>query len=87
MSNIGRVINDFYCGGFFGRDYDFSGSVIVAEEDEWIVIKKPNGVFEFGCFQTWDWNRNEDGTLAQGISNLQTRTDKQELIDSWCSSY
>ncbi len=84
MSNVGRIIRDSYCGGFFSRDWDFYGSVIVAEDDEWIVIKKENGVCEFGNFQRWDWNRNEDGSLASGISNLQTRTDKQELIDEWC---
>ncbi len=75
--NIGRTITDFYCGGFFGRDYDFSGSVIVAEADEWIVIRKENGIFEFGNFQNWDWNRNEDGTLACGISNLRCRTTEE----------
>ncbi len=75
MSNIGRVITDGYCNGFFGRDFDFNDSIIVAEGDEWIVIKKPNGIYEFDNFQTWDWNRNEDGTLAYGISNLSTRND------------
>jgi hypothetical protein len=84
-SNVGRIINNYYCNGFFGRDYDFSGSEIIAEGDEWIVIKKSNGVIEFGNFQTCVWNRHPDGTLATGISNLQTRTDKQELIDEWCS--
>jgi hypothetical protein len=87
MSNVGRIITDFYCNGFFGRDYDFSGSEIIAEGDEWIVIKKPNGIIEFGNFQTWDWNRHPDGSLAGGISNLKARSDKQELIDSWCSSF
>ena len=31
MSNIGRVIKDFYCNGFFGREYDLNGSTIIAE--------------------------------------------------------
>ena len=84
MDNIGRVITDFYCGGFFGREYDLSGAVIVAEADEWIVIKKENGLFEFGSFQNFDWNRNEDGTISSGISNLITRKDRKELIDNWC---
>lgn len=84
MNNVGRIIRDFYCGGFFGRDYDLDGAEIVAEADEWIVIKKANGLFEIGNFQEWDWNRNEDGTLASGISNLTIRKDKQELIDFWC---
>jgi len=82
--NVGKIINDYYCGGFFGRNYDLSGSVIVAEGDEWIVIRKETGIYDFGNFQTWEWNRNEDGSLATGISNLQTRKDKQELINEWC---
>lgn len=86
MSNIGRVINDYYCNGYFGRDYDYCGSVIIAEEDEYIVIRKENGVVEFANFQSWDWNRNEDGTLSYGISNLQcmSREERQEIIDRWC---
>jgi len=89
MSNVGRIIRDGYCNGFFGRDYDFYGSVIIAEGDEYIVIRKENGIVEIGNFQSWDWNRNEDGTLAYGISNLQCMSGdkKQELIDSWCGEF
>lgn len=87
MSNVGRKITDFYCGGFFGREYDLTGAEIAAESDEWIVIKKENGLFEFGSFQRWDWNRNEDGSLSLGVSNLTTDTDRQELIDEWCVNY
>lgn len=87
MSNVGRIITDFYCGGFFGRDYDFAGSEIVAEDEAWIVIRKPNGLFEFGSFQSFDWNRNEDESLSSGISNLTIRKDRQELIDTWCRGY
>jgi len=86
MSNVGRKITDFYCNGFFGRDYDFSGSEIIAEEDEYIVIRKENGIVEFGNFQDWSWNRNEDGSLSGGISNLKCMSseERQKLIDSWC---
>jgi hypothetical protein len=84
-SNIGKIIKDSYCNGFFGREYDLNDAVIIAEGDEWIVIKKANGVIDFGNFQNWDWNRNDDGTLAGGISNLKTRSDKQELINEWCN--
>jgi hypothetical protein len=89
MSNIGRIITDFYCNGFFGRDYDFNGSEIIAEGDEYIVIRKKNGIVEFGNFQNWDWNRNEDGTLASGISNLScmSHEEKQNLIDEWCGGF
>lgn len=86
MSNVGRIIRDFYCNGFFGRDYDFSGSEIIAEGDEYIVIRKENGIVEFGNFQNWDWNRNEDGTLSSGISNLSymSQEERQKIIDEWC---
>jgi len=89
MSNIGRIIKNGYCNGFFGRDYDFHNTVIIAEGDEYIVIRKENGIVEFGNLQSWDWNRNDDGTLSYGISNLQcmSREKKQELIDSWCGEF
>lgn len=84
--NIGKIIRDGYCNGFFGRDFDLYGAKIIEEGDEYIVIRKENGIVEFGNFQSWDWNRNEDGTLAYGISNLKCmdQKEKQNLIDSWC---
>jgi hypothetical protein len=87
MNNVGRIITDFYCNGYFGRDYDFSNSVIIAEGDEYLVIRKENGIVETCNFQYWDWNRNEDGTLAYGISNLtcMDSKEKQKLIDAWCA--
>lgn len=86
MSNVGRIIRDGYCNGYFGRDYDLYGAEIVAEGDEYLVIRKENGVIDFCNFQSWDWNRNEDGTLSSGISNLNclSQEQKQELINSWC---
>ena len=77
MSNVGRIITDFYCGGFFGRDYDFSGSEIIAEGDEYIVIRKESGIVEFGNFQDWDWNRNEDDTLSGGVSNVRCMSSEE----------
>ncbi len=89
MNNIGRIIRDNYCNGFFGRDFDFSGSEIIAEGDEYIVIRKENGIVEFGSFQSWDWNRNDDGTLSIGISNLRcySQEKKQKMIDEWCREF
>ena len=86
MNNIGKTIRDGYCNGFFGRDFDFYGSVIIAEGEEYIVIRKENGIVAFGNFQSYDWRRNEYGTLTSEIYNLQCMSadDKQELIDSWC---
>lgn len=86
MSNIGRIIKDGYCNGFFGREYDLCNSVIISECDEYILIRKENGVVEFANFQSWDCNRNEDGTLSHGICNLQhmKNDERQKFIDQWC---
>lgn len=86
MNNVGRIITNFYCNGYFGRNYDLEGSEIIAEGDEYLVIRKENGIVKTCNFQSWDWNRNEDGTLTGGISNLRCmdRQEKQKLIDSWC---
>lgn len=86
MSNIGRIISDGYCNGFFGRCYDLAGAVVIAEGDEYLVIRKKDGIIDFCNFQSWDWNRNEDGSLSVGISNLRciSEQEKQELIDDWC---
>lgn len=86
MSNVGKIITNSYCNGYFGRNYDLYGAKIVAEDDDYLVIRKTNGVVEFCNFQSWDWNRNEKGEFSGGISNLKTMSEKekQQLIDSWC---
>jgi hypothetical protein len=86
MNNIGRKITDGYCNGFFGRDFDFYNSIIIAEGNEWLVIRKENGIIAFANFQYWDWNRNSDDTLSGGIKNLSCMDseEKQRFIDSWC---
>ena len=86
MSNVGRVITDFYCGGLFGRDYDHADAVIEAEGDDWIVIRKKNGLLAFGSFQAFDWERDEHQYPVRPI-NIQTRSNKQEMIDLWCSDF
>lgn len=88
MNNIGKEITDDYCNGYFGREYDLSGSIIIAESEKYIVIKKYNGIIDFCTFQSYSWNRNEDGSLAGGISNLKCLDlkEKQKLIDSWCNN-
>lgn len=51
MENIGKVIADCYCNGFFGRVYDLVGSVIVGEGPEWVVVRKEDGRIDFANFQ------------------------------------
>jgi hypothetical protein len=86
MNNIGRRISDYYCGGFFGRDYDLTGAIIIAEGEEYLVIKKKNGLVAFGTFQDWQWNRNEDMTLSGGLHSLTcaSEEERQKMIDEWC---
>ena len=40
------------------------------------------------CFKR-DWNRNEDGSLSGGISNLRNWPPRivQETIDEWCGGH
>ena len=76
MDNVGRIIKDFYCNGFFGREYDFSGATIVGEGEDWMVIRKEDGKIAFADFQAY---RKVPGAII-----LVPRTDKQEFIDSWC---
>lgn len=87
MSNVGRIITDSYCNGFFGRDFTLSESVIVAEGDCWLVIRKPNGLYTFTNFQFFDYERNENGTLKSDVET-NVRSDKseniQEYINNWC---
>lgn len=89
MNNIGRRITDFYCNGYFGREYDLCGAIIIDEGDEYLVIRKENGIVDFCNFQSWEWNRNEDGTLSSGIHQLicMSQEEKQKLIDCWCNGF
>jgi hypothetical protein len=82
MTNIGRIINDPYCNGFFGRRYDLAGSEITSEGETWIVIRTANGTMASANFQQTEWERDECGhPLAERVVGY---FDKQELIDDWC---
>lgn len=86
MSNIGKIIRDSYCNGYFGREYDLDGAEIIAEGLEFLVIRKVNGVVVFCSFHSYDYNRDENGNLTTGICNLTclTEEERQELINNWC---
>lgn len=49
-TNIGRIINDFYCGGFFGRNFDLENAKIVGEGEKWIVAETTSGEIRFTSF-------------------------------------
>ena len=82
MSNVGREIKDFYCNGYFGRRYDLTGARIIAEGDEFLVIKKEDGVVEFCHFQSINWNKDK-GENDSEVKCLEPH-EKQKLIDDWC---
>lgn len=80
--NIGRIIKDSFCNGFFGREYDHEGSVIIAEGDEWIVIRKQSGVIQFASFQRVEFQRDNEGNPLD--LHVVGVWDKQEFLDKWC---
>lgn len=76
MSNIGRIIQDFYCNGFAGIRYDLAGSKIEFEADDYMVIRTENGEPIFIGFFTYF----EDKIYKDGWHYK----DKQKMIDVWC---
>lgn len=53
-NNVGRTITNFYCDGFFGRDYDLDNSMIEGEGEDWIVVRKMGGEPAYAYFGDWD---------------------------------
>lgn len=74
MSNIGRIIKDFYCNGFGGRRYDLAGSVIEAEGKDYIVVRTDKDEPVFMDFLIYD----------KGVP-IGVASNKQEYIDNWVS--
>lgn len=60
MSNIGKIIKDFYCNGFAGRRYDLTDSVIEAEGKDWAVIRTELGEPIFIKFDNCDKQKQID---------------------------
>lgn len=74
MTNIGKIIQDGYCGGYFGSNYALIGSIIFAEGSAWVVILRQDNLYAFANFQI----RNNNGTY-------RIQEDMQEVIDDWCT--
>jgi hypothetical protein len=51
---IGMEIKDFYCNGFFDRDYSLEGSMIIENTDKLLTIRKPNGEILQADMGEWD---------------------------------
>jgi hypothetical protein len=43
MSNIGKIIKDFFCNGYCGRRYDLEWAVVEAEGNDWLVLRTTDG--------------------------------------------
>ena len=49
--NIGKVLKDRYCNGYFGRDSYKNSRTIILEGDIWIVTMSPSDKYpEIACF-------------------------------------
>lgn len=60
MTNIGRILKDFYCNGFFGPDYSLDGAVIIAEGYDFIVVRMQSGKAAFADFcGAWQQKKQE----------------------------
>jgi hypothetical protein len=49
--NIGRKILDFYCNGYFGREYDLASSKIEGEGYDWLVVRTYEGNVRVATFE------------------------------------
>jgi hypothetical protein len=54
MNNVGLIIKNSYCNGFFGRRYDLCDSVIESEGKDWVVIRINEQECEFAFFKHGD---------------------------------
>lgn len=88
MSNIGRIIKDFYCNGFAGRRYDLTNAVIEAEGKDWIVLRLENTELVMIEFYTWvTVDKDEQGVCINAIYRDGWHfKDKQKMIDEWCKT-
>lgn len=46
-----RYLNEEYCGGFFGQNFDLNDADIVSEGSNWIVAKCQNGAIRTAVFE------------------------------------
>jgi len=76
MSNLGRIIQNEYCNGYFGNTYDLSDSIIIYESNECILVRKVNGMIDFCNFQYLD----SDSKVVS-----LTKDYTQQLINNWCN--
>lgn len=57
MDNLGRIITDFYCNGFFGGEHDLFEAIIVLESETEIVVRTIDGKFRVANFEGWAGNK------------------------------
>ena len=61
---IGMEIKNIYCNGFFGRDYELNGAVIIDNGYDWVKIEKRNGYLKKAYFKA-GWQLNEMNNLIK----------------------
>ena len=87
MGNIGRKITSAFCNGFFfySRDFDLCGAEIIEEDDEFIVIRRKDGLIDFCSFQDVEYDRDEEDRII-GLASVTclNNEEKQKYIDKWC---
>ena len=76
ISNIGKIIKDFYCNGFAGRRYDLDSAIIEAEGTDYIILRLQTGEPVPITFTNWDHGKYVGSYSAHN---------KQEWIDAWVS--
>lgn len=64
---IGLEITDYYCNGFFGRDFELEGSIILHAGEDYMVVRKPSRVV-LSCYF--------DGYTFEEVRNLVERWTK-----------
>lgn len=63
---VGMEIKNFYCNGFFGRDFSLEGSKIIENTDRYLTIRKPDGEILRADLDVWSMREHvKDWTTEQ----------------------
>jgi hypothetical protein len=47
---VGMEIRDFYCNGFFGREYDLDGAIIMSNTEDSLTVRTRGGIVRTAYF-------------------------------------
>lgn len=68
-------MNDYYCGGAFGRNYDIDGAEVIAEGTTWLVVQCSNGTVRFASFES----EYEKDAFDENYKSYSTNNDEKIL--------